>query len=150
MKYIKKYESNFNFNVGIFTILEAYEFYQNFIKKNKKYKVIDLKDKIHYFDYNDFDGYYASESYIKTCRLIIAYNDKDILGICKFAYWDISKNYAISYLSTNKDFFSNGISKKLLETIFKYFSETYSNEILSFSGYSIDGWNYLRKTILYL
>jgi aspartyl/asparaginyl-tRNA synthetase len=34
--------------------------------------------------------------------------------------------------------------------LFKYFSETYPNETLHWSGYSIDGWKYLRKTILEL
>jgi len=148
MKYIKKYESNFNFNIEIFTISEASDFHQKFLEKNKKYRKINLKTKIHYFDYNDFSTMFASDSYKKSCRFIIAYNEKDILGICKFAYWDMSSNYAISYLSTNEDFFSKGISKKLLETTFKYFSETYPNETLSFSGYSIEGWKYLRKSIL--
>lgn len=80
--------------------------------------------------------------------MIIAHNDKDILGICKFAYWGSSQSYAISYLSTNKDFFGIGVSKKLLEKMFEYFSKTYTNDVLSFSGYSVEGWKYLRKNIL--
>jgi len=150
MKYIKTFESEINYNVDIFTIDEAYKFfYQNFLKKkgNKDY---DLKDKIHYFDYYDFNDRFSTDVHSKSCRLIIAHNDKDILGVCKFAYWEGSKNYAISYLSTNKYFFSIGISKKLLEALFKYFSENYSNETLNFSGYSVDGWKYLRKNILEL
>jgi len=150
MKYIKAFESNLEYKIDIFTIDEAYTFfYQNFLKKkgNKDY---NLKDKIHYFDYYDFNNRFSNDLYSKSCKLIIAHNDKDILGICKFAYWEGSKNYAISYLSSNKDFFSMGVSKKLLETLFKYFSEIYPNEILNFSGYSVDGWKYLRKSILEL
>ena len=147
LKHIKMFESNLDYKIDIFTIDEAYNFfYKNFYKKNKD---CNLKDKIHYFNYEDFNSMFASNLYKKTCRLIIAHNDKDILGICKFAYWEGSENYAISYLSTNKDFFSMGISKKLLETLFKYFSETYPNETLNFSGYSVEGWKYLRKSILY-
>ncbi len=41
-----------------------------------------------------------------------------------------------------------GISKKILEELFKYFSKTYPNEILNLSGYSVEGWKYLRKNIL--
>ena len=142
MKYIK--ESINNYNIKVFTADDASDLYQRFLKKYK-YKY-DLKSKIHY--YSGFDTIYGSEDYRKTCRYIIAYNDKDILGICHFAHYDSSDHYAISYLSTNKDFFSMGISKKLLEELFKYFSETYPNETLNFSGYSVDGWKYLRKYIL--
>jgi len=146
MKYLKTYESILNYNVDIFTIYEARDFYRNFLKKHKfEY---DLKDKIHYYSYGDFDGMFASDNYKDTCRLIIAHNDKDILGICKFANWDLTGHYAISYCSTNKDYLTMGVSKKLLETLFKYFSETYPNETLNFSGYSIEGWKYLRKYIL--
>lgn len=43
-----------------------------------------------------------------------------------------------------------GISKRLLEELFKYFSETYPNEILYWSGYSVEGWKYLHPKILEL
>jgi hypothetical protein len=146
VKYLKTFESIFNFDIGIFTIKEAQKLYQKYLEKyDYEY---DLKDKIHYYDYNDFDTFYASDNYIKTCRFIIAYNNNDILGICKFAHFELSDHYAVSYTSTNKDFLSMGISKKLLEELFKYFSKTYPNEILNFSGYSIEGWKYLRKYIL--
>ena len=83
-------------------------------------------------------------------QFIVAYNDKDILGICKFAWFDISGKYSVCYLSTNKDYFKQGISKRILNELFKYFSKTYPNDILSFTGYSIDGWKYLREKILEL
>jgi hypothetical protein len=142
MKYLKTYESYFNFNIDIFTIKEASEFYYS------NFSQYDLKNKLHYFYYEDFSTTFTSDSYEKSCRLIIAYTDADILGICKFANWDITGHYAISYLSVNENFFQKGISRKLLEALFKYFSETYPNKTLSFSGYSIDGWKYLRKNIL--
>ena len=37
-----------------------------------------------------------------------------------------------------------------MNELFKYFSKTYPNDILSFTGYSIDGWKYLREKILEL
>jgi len=144
-----------DYKIDIFTIKESSDFYINFIKKNDYYEYEDgyerynLKKKIHYFDYNDIQSSYgSSDVYNKTCRLIIAHNEKEILGICKFAYWGSSESYAISYLSTNNEFFGIGISKKLLEKMFEYFSNTYPNDILSFSGYSVEGWKYLRKNIL--
>lgn len=146
MKYLKTYESTFNYEIGIFTMDEASNFYWKFVEKNEKYRDINLKNKIHYF--HNFDSWSASDDFRKHCRFIIAYNNIDILGICQFAYYDMTDHYAISYCSTNDDYFQKGISKRLLETLFKYFSETYPNETLYFSGYSPEGWNYLRKYIL--
>jgi len=154
MKHIIPYKKEVDYKIDIFTIDEASNFYSKFIKKNNYYgedgyERYNLKKKIHYFDYNDIQkSWSASNDYNKTCRFIIAHNDKDILGICKFAHWDSSQSYAISYLSTNKDFFGIGVSKKLLEKMFEYFSKTYTNDVLSFSGYSVEGWKYLRKNIL--
>lgn len=142
MKYIK--ESVTNYGVGIFTIDEAEELYCKYL--NKYGWNYNLRDKIHYF--HGFERSNFNDNYNKTCRFIIAYNDKDILGVCHVAYWASSAHYAISYCSTNNDYFSMGISKRLLEELFKYFSETYPNEILHFSGYSVEGWKFLRKYIL--
>lgn len=144
MKYIKTYESNFNYKVDIFTNKEAAELYRKYYYKyNYKY---DLKGKIHYWD--GFDHWGSSEEYEKSSRFIIAYNDDDIIGVSHYAYYSSNNHYAISYCSTNKDYFNKGISKKLLEETFKNFSEEHPNETLYFSGYSIDGWKYLRKYIL--
>jgi len=143
-----------DYKIDIFTIKEASDFYSKFINKNDYhnyefgYERYNLKKKIQYFDYIDMQSYGGSKKYNDTCRLIIAHSDTDILGICKFAHWDSSNSYSISYLSTNKDFFEIGVSKKLLEKMFDYFSKTYSNDVLAFSGYSVEGWKYLRKSIL--
>lgn len=152
MKYLKNFESInlININVEIFNINDAHQFLYNFSQKNRKYKKIDLKDKIRYFDYNDFNTWSASQKYLDTCRFFIAYNEKEILGICKFAYFGNSETYSISYLSVNIDFNHMGISKIILEKVFEYFSNTYPSETLSLSGYSLDGWKYLRKNILEL
>ena len=107
--------------------------------------MINLENKIKYFLYNDFNNYSASENYKKTLRFIVCYNNKDILGVCKFANWSISGNFSISYVSTNIDYRNKGISKKILEVFFYYFSETYPNETLNLTGYSILGWVCLRK-----
>jgi hypothetical protein len=145
------YESMTNYKVEVLT---ADEFNSLFHKLytydyDKHNYNVDLKDKINYFDYDDMNWSYSrTGEYQKTLRLITAYNKTDILGICKFAYWDSSKSYSVSYLSTNKDYFKMGISKKLLDVLFKYFSETYPNETMGWSGYSVDGWKYLRPTIL--
>ena len=82
MKYIKKYESIFKYDIDIFTIREASEFYY------LKFPEYNLKKKLHYFDYNDFSTMNGSDNYEKSCRLIIAHTDNDILGICKFANFD--------------------------------------------------------------
>ena len=109
---------------------------------------INLMEKIHYFDYTDLNTLFSSKSYIEHLRFVVAYNEKDILGICKFSYWDFTKDYAVSYTSTNKDYKNQGVAKSIEKELFKYFSKEYPNQILAFSGYSIDGWKYLRKYIL--
>ena len=143
MKYIKIYENINNISVKVLTADELSKLYQQIYPKGN-----DLKDKIHYFDWNDMNTYFANKKFIDSLRLITAYNKKDILGICKIAYWDMDKHYAMSYLSVNNDYFNQGISKLLLDKLFIYFSKTYPKETLFFSGYSIDGWKYLHNKII--
>ena len=145
MKHIK--ESVTNYDIGVFTIDESNDLYTKYLKKyDWNY---NLRDKIHY--YHGFEkSNYNNNNYNNTCRFIIAYNNKDILGICNIANYDLNSHFAISYCSTNKDYFSIGVSKKLLEETFNYFSKEYPDETLYFSGYSVDGWKYLRKYILEL
>ena len=99
-------------------------------------------EKIKYFDF-DIDLYHSSD----TCRFVVVHNDKMIIGICKFAYWDLSKNYCMSYVSTHPDYMDKGIAKSILNELFKYFRQNYVNETLCFTGYSIDGWKYIRPAI---
>ena len=106
-----------------------------------------LKDVIHYFSWDDL-CFYTHDKHAKSLRLITAYDDKEILGICLFAWWDYDNHYSMSYLSTNNKHFGKGISKKLANGLFEYFSKTYPNETLYFSGYSVDGWKYLHPTVL--
>jgi hypothetical protein len=147
MKYLKTYENLTNYQVEVLTREKFYELYNKIYPYDEDVE-FDLKDKIHYFSYNDMQRSWSNDKHDETLRFIVAYNDKDILGICKFAYWSSSDGYAVSYLSTNTDYFHSGVSKKILEELFKYFSKTYPDEILNWSGYSIDGWKYLHKTIL--
>jgi hypothetical protein len=144
MRYLKTFESITNYQVDVLTGREFSDLYREIYPKG-----INLKDKIHYFSWNGVDSY-GSSKHSESIRLITAHNKKDILGICFLAYWEGGEHYAVSYLSTNTDYFHIGVSKKLLEELFKYFSKTYPDETLHWSGYSIDGWKYLRKTILEL
>lgn len=93
MKYIKKYES-LDYEIKIFKINEAGDFiYYDFLERNPNYKI---EDKIKYFDYDDlYTHYHTSKSMEESLRIIIAYNKTDILGVCKFAYWEISKSKII-------------------------------------------------------
>lgn len=146
MKFLKKYElflTNTNINVEVLTTDELYQLKER-IYKNKN---VALDKKIRFFDYHDLSSWGGPPIHTKTLRYVTAYNNKDILGICKFAYWDLSQKYAVSYLSTNIDYRKQGISKLILEQLFKYFSETYPNETLHWSGYSIEGWKYLRPSM---
>ena len=142
MRYLKTFESITNYQVDVLTGEEFSNLYRKIYPKG-----INLKDKIHYFSWNGVDSY-GSSKHSESIRLITAHNKKDILGICFLAYWSGGDHYSVSYLSTNNDYFHIGVSKKLLEELFKYFSKTYPDEVLHWSGYSIDGWKYLRKTIL--
>jgi len=107
-----------------------------------------LMDKIKYFQYEDTTSCFCSQLHLEHLRFIVACNEKDIVGICKFAYWDLSGNYAISYLSTHKDYLNQGVAKAVAEKLFQYFKQKYPNDILGLSGYSISGWKYLRKYFL--
>lgn len=153
MKHLKIYEEISNYQVKIFTNDEFYDF----LNENRdKYHIYDekndLKSRIKYFDWNDFSSWFPHwlKKHGETLRFIVAYNDDDILGICKFAWFDFGQHYSMSYCSTNKNYYQHGISKRLLEELFKYFSETYPDDTLHLSAYSVLGWKHLRKTILQL
>jgi hypothetical protein len=143
MKYLMTYESMTNYKVEVLTGKEFNELYLKLYPRQK----VNLKDKIHYFDWS-FDNGFGDKKHNDSIRLITAYNEKDILGICFFAWWSSGDHYSVSYLSTNKDYFNMGISKRLLDVLFKYFSETYPDEIMYWSGYSIEGWKYLHPSIV--
>jgi len=145
MKYLKTYENVENMKVEVLTADEFRDLYFEIYPEQ-----VNLTDLIRYFSWNGVDSFSGGDKHNDSIRLVTAYNNKDILGICFFAWWQSSGNYAISYLSTNKNYFNMGISKKILEEMFKYFSKSYPDDILTFSGYSIDGWLYLRKKILEL
>jgi hypothetical protein len=106
MKYLKTYENVTNIKVDVLTqkelkklINKLYPFdYEN--EENN----INLEDKFHYFSYIDLNSYNMSPEFENKLRFITAYNDNDILGIGKFAYWDISKQYSTSYISVNKEY----------------------------------------------
>ena len=146
MKYLMTYESMTNCKVEVLTSEEFRKLYHKIYPNG-----IDLKDKIHYFNWGDLNQYSSNnEKHFETLRFITAYNKKDILGVCLFAWWDSGEHYSTSYVSTNKDYLNMGISKKLLEKLFEYFSKIYPNEILYCSGYSIDGWKWIHNTKLEL
>lgn len=144
MKYLKLYENLTNYKVEVLTSEEFNKLYFKIYPRQT-----NLKDKIHYFDWH-FDNVFGDKKHRDSIRLITAYNKKDILGICFITWWSSGDHYAVSYLSTNKDYFQMGISKRILDVLFKYFSETYPDDIMYWSGYSIDGWKYLHPKILEL
>ena len=144
MKYLKLFENVTNYKVEVLTGKELTKLYFKLYPKQQ----VNLKDKIHYFNWNDVDSWSGGEKHRNCSRFITAYNNKDILGVCLFSWWDSGNHYSVSYLSTNKDYFKMGISKRILDVLFKYFSETYPDDIMYWSGYSIDGWKYLHPTIL--
>jgi len=128
----------------ILTVGEFISLYQKLYNERD----VNLKEKIHYFDYNDFDRWGGCQQHRDTLRFAVAYNERDITGVCKFAWWEGSGNYSASYLSVHNDYKNRGISKEMLEVFYKYFSETYPTETLHWTGYSIEGWKYLRNGIL--
>lgn len=133
-------------------ILNTSEF-QNLIYGGKnlplQHYLNDL-DKIDYFSFDDFRGYFfGSEKYNQTCRYVVSYDKKHIYGILKFAYFSgCGGKYSISYCSTNSDYKGNGICKNIVKIFMEYFSLTYPNDILHTSQYTVSGWKYLRKAIL--
>jgi len=106
-----------------------------------------LNEDMHYFSYNDVSTWSASDLYKNSCRFIVAYNKKLILGIAKVAIYDTSKDHiSISYLSVHKDFLNHGIGKRMIEETVKVCKEF--NIPLGTSEYSVEGWKYLRKYLL--
>ena len=138
MKYLKLFES-FNYNLKVFTQNEFTDFYV----KNYGYDY-NLSDRIEYFSYDDLSHIFGNDDYNKSLRFIVAYNDKDILGIAKYAYYSMQKRYGVSFISTNNSFLKRGISENLVEEMLRYFSEHNKDEILGMSEYSITGWHSLR------
>lgn len=149
MKYLKTFENVTNIKVDVLNLKQFKKLLDKLYPYNydEPEKNINLEDKIHYFRYNDLNSFYMSNEFENSLRFIAAYNENDILGIAKFAYWNSSSQYSTSYISVHIDYKHMGISKKILEKLFQYFSKTHPNEILSITGYSIEGWLYLRNTI---
>ena len=106
-------------------------------------------EQIQNFSYNDF-GCYGSKKYYDSLIFIVSYDEVHIYGILKFAYFESSKNYSISYCSTNKLFLNKGICYKMVNSFTSYFSYKYPKEILCISQYSVSGWKYLRPLLLTL
>jgi len=142
MKYIKLFEELNNYKIEIFNQKN----FSNFIYS--KFRHINIANDIKYFDYDNLSDLWGSKKHNSSIRFIVAYNDNNILGIIMLAYWELQEHYSVSYISTNKNFRKTGISIKLINKLFEYFSTHHKNEILYLTGYSIDGWKYLRKYIL--
>lgn len=131
MKFLKTFESVTDYKVEVLTADEFSDLYNKLYPYNydldENEKQFHLKDKIEFFDYEDMNFSFGgrneggrNEMYYKTRRLITAYN-KEILGICKIAYFDLQKNVSVSYLSTNNDYFQNGNFKKIIGRIIQIF-----------------------------
>jgi len=128
------------YNISSFTAEEFSEFMQ-------KYHNQKLQEDIYYFHYSDAYTYHASDLYKSTCRFIVAYTKKLILGIAKVAVFDLQNDHiSISYLSVHKDYQNKGICKKLTDETVKVVKEF--NIPLGTSEYSVLGWKYLRKSLL--
>jgi hypothetical protein len=108
----------------------------------------NLDIKIHYFHYSDLDSCFCTQGYLDHLKFIVSYNRNEIMGICKFAYYDLNKEYAMSYISTHEDYRNKGAAKSMIKELFKFFKNNYPDQTLGLSGYSIDGWKYIRKYIL--
>lgn len=130
-----------NIKTSVFTQEELRDFIQ-------KRKLNNLKEKIHYFSYDDLSSLFCSKDYIENLKFIVSYTEKELVGICKFSYYSLSEGYAISYISTHEDYKNRGVAKAVIEELFKFFKSNFPNNTLSLSGYSINGWKYIRKYIL--
>lgn len=125
----------------------SYLIYGNSGMPKKKYS-IDL-DKIRYFSFDDIcRSWMASEKHTESLRYVVCYDKNHIYGALKFAWFEGSKNYSITYCSTNKEYVSQGICKEIIKVFCEYFSNTYPDENLNISQYSVSGWKYLRPTLL--
>lgn len=107
----------------------------------------DIAEDIKYFSYNDLSTCFLSDSFMKTCKYVVVYNKDVILGICKMAVYENSKEYvSISYLSVHKKYQNKGIGKKLIDKSLDVV-KTY-NMPFNTSQYTVAGWKYLRPHII--
>jgi len=81
--------------------------------------------------------------------------DNKLVGLCKlktggsYCYSHPECNDWVSFLSVDKDYQKQGISTKILNELFKYLLDNDYKKIL-ISGYSKNGFQFLRKNILEL
>lgn len=93
----------------------------------------DLKENIHYFSFS-FD----CDDYSKDVFIVCKEKNK-IIGIIKVCVND-NQIDGIAYCSVHKEYKNKGISKLMSNKLF----ELYSNQTLKSSGYTQNGYDYLR------
>lgn len=100
MKYLMTYESVTNYKVEILTGSKFSKLYHKLYPYDYDSDTpFDLSKKIHYFNWNDVNSYGGSQKHSDTSRFVTAYNNKDILGICFFSWWDSGDHTNLSNTS---------------------------------------------------
>lgn len=111
------------------------------------YKDFDLADetlfdRIRYFSSNDL-GYHFAQT---NAYYVVAFDNAKIVGVAKVAYYKLSarheNNFSIPFLSVDKDYRGQGISKLLCDVLFKTAKERGLE--ISTSSYTVLGKRYLQ------
>jgi GNAT superfamily N-acetyltransferase len=132
----------FKYEIKVFKLKEINNLFSKYINQN-------IVGDIHYFSYSDCSTCFCSDTYIESCKYVVAYNKKQILGICKIAVFELSNKYvSISYCSVHKNYQNRGIGRALIEKGIEVV-KTY-NMPLNTSQYSVLGWKYLRPVLIKL
>ena len=126
--------------VNIDDMSKLYEDYHNLGQK-------DIFNKIKYFSDSDLTTWFMSESLVNSIKFFIICTEKEIIGVAKIGIWEEGR-ISLSFLSVHNQHKGNNISKKLCEMVFQYMKENYPGETLHLTGYSVEGWNYLRPSLL--
>lgn len=132
------------FTVKVFTSAEFRDLYIS-LYENITAKGINPMSGIKYFSFDDFASCCSPKNYDKNLRFITAFSEKEIIGVAKIAYYDLTKSYGLSYISVRDEYKNIGVASALLECTIKYFAEKYPGKKLNPSGYTVDGWKYLRN-----
>jgi hypothetical protein len=134
------YNTLFYHVVNIDGMSKLYNDYYNLGQKN-------IFNKIKYFVDSDLSKWFMPESLEKSIKFFVICTEKEIIGIAKIGIWS-EGIISLSFLSVHNGHKGKNISKKLCDMVFRYMKENYPGETLHLTGYSVEGWNYLRPSLL--
>lgn len=145
MKYLKKFENIKNIFVGVYNYDEMYARIYTSVEDYDKFNDFanQLEKRIRYFTFKDFNPIERKE--IRPFYFVL-YDNEYIIGISKIGNYDKNPNlYSISYLSIDKNYRGQKLSKLIIDTILSFSKE--KKLTLTTSDWSLLGKLSMKKYI---